>query len=245
MAGPTLRIEAPTRTPRAGGLSKVAEFRANEEIGNAEGLVYISDGCVFPRTEESRCFAAATVADKTFDGIETIDGIATPFTIYAGVGCSINPDPDFFERARLQFNEGRDRVLEEILGVWADGGTALDAGESVAWSIAIVEQELDKSYLGRGVIIMSRLDAVLADAAGALKAGPDGFPVTVNGTPVLASGVIEPGTVYGTGAIAVEHTQTLEREAVDWETNNHYALAEAMFAFAVDCDFRVKSAITA
>lgn len=242
MAGPNLRIEAPARKERAGGISKVAEFRENGRVGNAETVVYQSDGCTFPYTEEVRCFAAATVPDKTYTGITVEDAIGAPFTLVAGVACFINPDPDETARALAIFEAGQDRALEEILGVWADGGTALAAGATVGGAVALVDQELDDKYIGQGVILMSRADAVLADAAGiiSVKDG-DAYPTTINGTPVLASGRIEPGTVYGTGAILVEHTATNQYDTHDLESNMHYALAEAIFVLAVDCEFRVKS----
>lgn len=241
MAGPTLRIEAPTRAARAGGITTIAEFRTDNEIANAEGVVYQSAGCTFPYTEEVRCFAADPVPDKTYDGIEVEDAIGAPFTIVAGVACFAGPDPDERERARRILDDGQGRVLEEILGVWGDGGTALAAGGSQAGAIALVDQELDDKYVGQGVILMSRADAVLADTAGALELGDDGIPRTVNGTPVLASGRIAPGTIYGLGAILVVQTTANDYEALDPEKNMHYALAEAVYVLAVDCEFRVKS----
>lgn len=242
MAGPTLRIEAPARKERAGGITQVAEFVQNDRIGNAEAVVYQSDNCTFPYTEEVRCFAAAAVPDKTYAGIEIEDAIGAPFTLVAGVSCFINPDPDEEARARAIFDAGKDRALEEIVGVWADGGVALAAGTSVEGAIALVDQELDDKYIGQGVILMSRADAVLADAAGAISVEDgDAYPTTVNGTPILASGRIASGTVYGVGAIKVEHTGTQNYNTHDLESNLHYALAEAIFVLAVDCEFRIKS----
>lgn len=239
MAGPTLRIEAPARKERAGGIDKIAEFRQNDRVGNAEAVVYQSDGCTFPYTEEVRCFAAAAVPDKTYVGIEVEDAIGAPFTLVAGVSCFINPDPDEEARAAAIFEAGRGRALEEILGVWADGGTALAAGGTVAGAIGRVDQELDDKYIGQGVILMSRADVVAAESV--LTLGADGIPYTTNGTPVLASGRIEPGTVYGVGAILVEHSATQNYNTHDLESNLHFALAEAIFVLAVDCEFRVKS----
>ena len=239
MAGPTLRIEAPARAARKGGITKVAEVRENGAIGNAEAVVYQSDGCTFPYTEEVRCYAASTPPDKTYAGIEVEDAIGAPFTIVAGVACFINPDPDEKERARRLHDEGRDRVLEEVAEAWASAGTALAAGGSVDGAIAIIDQELDDKYVGQGVILMSRGDAVRAEFA--LTLGADSIPYTINGTPVIASGRVAPGTVYGLGAIVIEHTPILEVDGYDFEKNKHHALAEAIYVLAVDCEFRVKS----
>lgn len=241
MAGPAIEIEPPVRADRAGGLGKVATFRQNDRIGLAEGVVFQSDGCTFPQTEESRCYALTPVPDKTYDGIEIDDAIGAPVTLYAGVACHIAPDADELERAERALVAGRDRVLEEILGTWAAGGTALTAGGSVAGAIATVEQDIDDNYIGQGVILMSRADAVRADAEGAIHSDPSGVPVTVNGTPVIASGRIASGTVFGTGAIVAEHTGTVSRETYDLTKNKHYALAEAVYVLAVDCEYRAKS----
>ena len=239
MAGPTLRIEAPNRTARAGGISKVATVRQNDLIGAAEGVVFQSDGCTFPFTEEVRCFATAPVPNKTYAGIEIEGAIGAPFTLVAGVACFINPDQDEAERAAAAFEAGKDRALEGALATWAALGTALPAGGSVIGAIATVDQELDDNYIAQGVILMSRADVVRAETA--LMMGSDGIPHTTNGTPVLASGRVTPGTVYGLGSISIDHTATQNYESYDLEGNMHYALAEAIFVLAVDCEFRVMS----
>ncbi|QUE25322.1 hypothetical protein SEA_FIZZLES_26 [Microbacterium phage Fizzles] len=245
MAGAVLPIDAPTRAPRLGGIESVAEFRSNSRVGIGTEVTYQAEGCEFPQTEVLRCFTDATVPDKTFSGIGIEDAISEPFTIFAGVQCFVNSDQaDFARRAREQLAAGRGRVLEEVLGAWGDGGTALDAGGSVVNAIALVDQELDDKYIGRGVIMMSRFDAVLADAGGALSS-EDGVLQTINGTPVFASGRITPGTVYGFGSIVVEHSPTSEYQATQHETNKHFALAEEQVVLAVDCEFRVHSATTA
>lgn len=246
MAGPKIDIAPPPRTPRVGGLSKVATFRPNDRLGAAGSVVFQSDGCEFPDTEASRCIATAPVPDKTFDGIVIEDAIGAPFTIYAAVACFAGPEPDELERAERTLREGEDRTLEGVLGTWADGGTALAVGSNIPEAIAIVEQELDSKYLGQGVILMSRHDAIFANANGDILDGDvrnDGIPVTVNGTPVLASGRIEPGTVYGLGSIVVEKSETVTRDVVNPTQNKIYALAEASYVLAVDCEFRVKSSV--
>lgn len=244
MAGPTIEIDPPVRSPRVGGLSKVATFRTNDRLGVAESVVFQSDGCEFPSTEQSRCIATAPVPDKTFAGIVIQDAIGAPFTIYAGVACSAGPEPDELQRAERTLQEGEDRTLEEVLGAWAAGGTTLPVGSNVPEAIAVVEQELDSKYIGQGIILMSRHDVIFANANGDILDGDvrgDGIPVTLNGTPVLASGKIEPGTVYGLGAITVEKSTAFSHEHIDPTHNKIYALAEANYVLAVDCEFRVKS----
>lgn len=239
MAGPTLRIEAPTRAPRVGGLSDVAEFIQDNEIGNAENVVFVSEGCAFPQLEAHRCFND-DVPDKQSDGIYINNAITDVFTIYAGVRCFAGPNPDYTERAERALAEGRDHVLEDQLALWAAGAQVLAAGGSQIGAFAVVEQELDKRYVGRGVILASRADTLLAAGAGALEV-KDGGLVTKLGTPVLATASVTPGQVHGLGAIAVRHTSVTTTDLITPRKNQHEALAEAQFVLAVDCEFRVKS----
>lgn len=240
MAGPTLQVDAPTRAPREGGISTVAEFRVNERIANAEDVVFQSDGCDFPNTEENRCYAAEVPDAKTAAGVDIVDAIEAPFTLYAASQCFAGPQADYAERARRALDEGRDQEVEERLGAWAAGGTALTAGTNAREALARVDQAIDAGYRGRGVILMSRYDADLAGVE--YKAGE--ALSTKTGTPIVASGRVAPGTVYGLGAVAVDHTSILERDVVKPDTNTHWALAEQALAIVVDCAFRVKSAIT-
>lgn len=244
MAGPTLRIEAPTRAAREGGLSDVAEFVSNEEIGNAENTVFVSDGCAFPQLEAHRCFSEEAVPDKQVEGIFVNNAITETFTIYAGVRCWAGPDNDFLERANRALDAGRDRVLEQQYALWAAGATALQAGANVISAIAKVEQDLDERYVGRGIILMSREDALVAAAGGAIEK-IDGILKTKLGTPVLATSAVDPGFVHGTGAVLVHHTATVTTELVTPVRNHQEALAEAQFILAVDCEFRTKSSTAA
>lgn len=242
MAGPTIEIDAPTRKPRAGGIKAVAEFRSNDRLGAAEDVTFQSPGCAFPAVDEHHCYTGEdTPDDKTFGGIDLVDAAVAPFPLYAGVSCYLRMQPDDAARAEAALLAGEDRGLEEALHTWAGGGTALTGGGSITGAVALVEQSLDAGYPGQGVIMMSRSDAVRADAAGVIK-NEGGVLMTANGTPVLASGKVTQGTVFGLGAITVERSSTVVSETEDLAHNKHYALAEAVYAIAVDCAFRVKSA---
>lgn len=240
MAGPTLLVDPPIREDRIGGLSSVVPFRKNDRLAHAEKVTFQSDGCEFPETEESRCLATAPVADKEFAGTATADGIAAPITLYAGVKCFAAPDADEVERARQALEDGRDQKLEELLADWADGGAAVAAGSTPKNAIGRIEQALDKGYRKRGLILMSRFDALEAG----LEYTEGEYLRTKAGTPVVASGWVEPGTVYGLGAVTVEHTDVVERDVIEPQKNTHWALAEQVYELLVDCEFRIKSAIT-
>lgn len=240
-SGPTIIVDPPKRAPREGGILAVSERRSNDRLAHAEAVIFQAEGNTFPHTEESRCYAVTPVPDKTFDGTENIEGLGTPFTIYAGVMCHAAPNPDELERARAVLDAGWQRVIEGRLAEWAAGGTALPAGATARAAVGRVDQALDDGYVARGIILMSRFDAV--DAGLEVE---EGRPLrTKNGTPVVASGAVEPGTVYGLGAVAIEHGEILERDVIEARANRHWALAEQVHALIVDAEFRVHSTITA
>lgn len=240
MAGPTIVVEAPTRVARTGGISLAADFRENDRIANADGVVFQSDGCDFPETEELRCYAAEAPDDKTASGVNTLGAIGDVFTLFAATQCFIGPDDDFEERSRNTLEGGRDREIEAQLAAWAGGGTALAAGTTAKIAVSRVDQALDAGYLGQGIILMSRFD--VADAG--LEYSEGELLRTKNGTPVVASGRIAPGVVYGIGSVSVEHSELVEKRAQKLDTNTTWALAEQAIAILVDCAFRVRSAIT-
>lgn len=239
-SGPTLEVQAPTRAPREGGLFAAVEVRPNDRLAHIEAVVFQGDPNVLPSAEESRCLATAPVANKTFGGVSTDQGIGAPFTLYAGVVCFAAPESDEVEKARAVLEAGRERVLEQRLATWAAGGTGLAAGANARAAVGRVEQAIDAGYVGRGVILMSRFDAVSAG----LEYVEGELPRTVNGTPVVASGVIAEGTVYGVGAVVVEHGDIVERDVLAHLQNRHYALAEQVHALLVDAEFRVRASIT-
>lgn len=249
MAGPRLPVEPPVRAEREAGIEKVATFRPEERLGAVESVVFQSPGCDFPQISEHLCYSGVlSPDDKTFGGVDTLEAIGPAFPIYGSSKCYMGPDPDFTERAKAQLTEGRGRILENELETWAAGATAVatPAGAGVQAAIARVEQELDQKYRGRGVILMSRYDASMGGAANSIQPGEDQILVTKLGTPIIASGTVTPGTVYGLGAVTVLHDREVrEYDVLDPEYNQHYALVEQVYEILVDCNFRTKSAITA
>jgi hypothetical protein len=101
---------------------------------------------------------------------------------------------------------------------------------------------MDDKYLGRGFLLMSRSDAVKARSQQAIiDPGLDGIPTTINGTPVVASGRVATGTVYGLGATTVLRSPVSTVEVIDSRSNDEWQIAEAVYAIVVDCAYRVKS----
>lgn len=235
-------VAAPVRQARLGGIRTVATWVDEARIGAAESVVYMSDGCTFPQPAIGLCYGEEVLTEKTGVGITNQVGIGEPFALYGGVECFLGPDSDLAERARRIVIEGEDRAIEDRLEAWATGGTALAAGTTLIGAIANVEQDMDANYIGRGYLLMSRADAVRAYAAGALEeAGMNPYPTTVNGTPVVASGRVASGTVYGLGATTVLRSPLMDIESIDHRFNTEWQVAEAVYALIVDCNYRVKS----
>lgn len=237
-------VAAPARQARLGGIRQAATWVTNARIGAAESTVYVSDGCTFPELAIGLCYQAdPPTEEKTGVGLDQFTGVSGPFALYGGVDCFIGPDGDFDERARNILIQGEDRAIEQAVYLWANDVVDVPADDIVD-AIAIMEQALDQDYLGRGILFMSRADAVRASAAMAIEYGIDGLPYTVNGTPVVASGWIPPGTVYATGAVTVLRSEVTEIRTIDHTTNHEWAVAEAVYAVLVDCDFRASSTWT-
>lgn len=238
-------VLAPARQPRLGGLRAAATWITNARVGAAESVVYVSDGCSFPQPAIGLCYGEEVVDEKVGQGIDWYEGIGEPFALYGGVECFLGPDNDFPERARTILIQGEDREIENRLATWAAGGSDLSASADIVEAIAAVEQHADSTYLGRPIILMSRADAIRAASNYVISYGLDGLPYTANGTPVVASGNIDQGVVYGLGAVTVLRSEIANIDAIDYRFNKDFAVAEAVYVLIVDCDYRSFSEIEA
>lgn len=237
-----LQVDAPVRPQRLGGIRAVANFVENARIGAAETVTFMSEGCTFPVGAPGLCYGEVVAPDKSSVGISNLSGIGAPFAMYGGVKCFLGPDSDLEARATAVLLDGEDRMIEDRLEAYATGGTALAAGTTLVGAIANIEQNMDDTYVGRGYILMARSDAVRARAQMAIiDPGLGNVPTTVNGTPVVASGRVAAGTVYGLGATTVLRSAVAQIESIDYRSNDEWQIAEAVYAILVDCNYRVKS----
>jgi hypothetical protein len=236
-------VAAPARSPRLGGIRAAASWVTNARIGAAEGLVYLSNGCTFPQPAIGLCYGESVEDEKEGVGIDQFDGIGEPFALYGGVDCFIGPgnETDFPTRARQILSDGEDRAVEDRLSTWAAAGHDVGDSADVVEAIAALEQYADANYLGRPILLLSRGDAVRASAKYAIVYSLDGLPYTVNGTPVVASGMIDDGTYSIVGATTVVRTEVFDINTINWKTNHDFAVAEATYTILVDCDFRATS----
>lgn len=235
--------EAPTRPARLGGIKRVAEIRTADRIGASEQITYISQGCTLPQPAIGLCYGTPVVTPKTSVGLANINAAIPAFVQYGGVQCFISPDSDFPARARRILEDGEDRGIESRIATWANTNGFALAGGTIAVAIGQVEQDMDAKYMGQGYILMSRADAVKAAASSALEPGLDG-PYTINGTPIVASGAVTSGTIYGIGATTILKSSVVDIDTVNVTTNKNWAVAEAVYAVLIDCNYASKAAAT-
>jgi len=248
MAGPNVFVSPPQRQPRKGGIkSVIGEFTTTERLGAGAGIEWISQGCDLPKAAPGLCFVPNPVTgDKEFDGIDR--GAGPIFGLYAGIECFLGPNSDYDQRARDLLSEGEGRGVEEVLWEWAaaTGGAALPA-TSLVDAIAQAEESADSYYVGGPVMIMSRRVAVWARSVGALFGGTawDGDLWTANGTPVIATAAASDSQLSIMGWPTVYTSDMTVINAVDQTHNKEMAIAERIYAIAVDCAFIFTYAVTA
>lgn len=172
-----------------------------------------------------------------------------PFALYAGVTCWLGGDQDgsYESQAVAKLDLLEERGIEAKLFDWAatQAGSPASSG-SLIEAIAQVENAADKEYAGQPLIIMSRYAAQMAFQEGALDR-ENGQLVTGNGNPVLAvhqEDADENVAVYAVGWPRVFASPVRAHRAPDLRANRDLAIAERVYAIAVDCDFAVTSEIT-
>lgn len=237
MADHVIPIEAPARTPRLGGIRTVVpEFQAASRLGLGGELEFVSYGCGFPVDDIVLCYPSGTQDEKTRTGVDTLNGIVSPFGLYAGVECYLE-GLDYLELAREHLELGEDRGVEKRINDYFVSLTGV-AATSFIDAVAKAEQKADDEYLGRPVLWMNRGDAVRARAVKAIESDKGtGNLYSANGTPIVASAKITANSVAVTGAVSV-HATTIEVNQSPMVTvNRQLAIAERIYAVALDCEF--------
>ena len=148
------------------------------------------------------------------------------------------PDADFDRRARKLLDEGEARGVEEVLWEWANttAGAPI-AATSIVNAVGQADEFADSYYVGEPVLMMSRLNAVRARAEGALFGGNawDGTLWTANGTPAIASAAASDASIFVMGWPTVYRSDETVTRVVDPRQNLDMAIAERVYAIAVDC----------
>jgi len=243
MADATHFVQAPTRTPRLGGIRSVAEFRSADRLGMGGVLEYISSGCSIAVGSLELCYPspADPQAEKTREGVSTLTG-GTVFGLYFGVECWLAGE-DYPTEARAGLERSEDRGIETALAAWIAGAAGQGVGDTIVDLIAKADDFADGFYAARPIIVMNRGDAVRAYADGAIDADKDGNLWTPNGSPVLAGAAFPVGEVDAIGAITVHHGDVVVNSTTDHIYNKEYAIAENVYGLVVDCNFRARFTI--
>jgi hypothetical protein len=248
MAGPNVFVSPPRREPRKGGIkSVIGEFVTTERLGAGAGIEWISEGCDLPKAAPGLCFVPNPITDdKEYGGIDR--GAGPIFGLYAGVQCFLGPNSDYDERARRLLELGEGRGVEEVLWEWAatTGGAPLPAA-SLVDAVAQADEAADSYYVGGPVMIMSRRVAAWARSVGAIFGGTawDGDLWTAHGTPVIATAAASDAqlSIMGWPTVYASGVETIN--ANNLALNQQMAIAERIYAIAVDCAFIFTYAVTA
>ncbi len=246
MAEHFIPIDAPARSPRLGGIRTVAEFETQSRLGVGGKLEFISPGCTFPVDDIVLCYPLPrpTQTGKTDVGIDTLNGVVDPFGLYVGVECWLGNGDDYEARAKDLLAQGEDRGIEKRMDTYF-GTLSSNSGATFLDAIALAEDHADDNYLGRPIIWMNRGDAVLARSAKALESEKGtGNLFTANGTPVIASGQITVKRLAVTGSVKVAHSDVITSRAPMVTVNRDLALAERIYAVALDCAYARRYTIT-
>jgi len=243
------KVQAPARQPRAGGIRSVVpdfipEARLTIAQGAQGGIAYEDATCAKPSRTRAGCFDEtdndALDDDKESTGVGQYTSILeAPFALYKGVECFIGGDDEdqtFEEAARRGLEGWEDREVEAELWAWALGASTSGTAANISLAIGAAEKYADANYIGRPVLIMSRGLAAKADLS--LK---DGTLWTINGNPVISTGVVDDAddtTVVAIGMPAVYAGEARAYPTMERSKNIARAIAERVYDIAVDCDFR-------
>lgn len=245
---PNIFVEPPRRNPRKGGIkSVIGEFVSMDRLPIGAEIEWISEGCDLPKAAPGLCYVTnPVIGAKEFAGVS--QGSGPIFGLYTGVECYLGPDSDYAERARKALDEGEGRGVEEVLWEWAatTGGAPL-AATTLVDAIAQAEESADSYYIGAPVMMMSRRVAVWARSVGALFGGTawDGDLWTANGTPVIASAAASDAQLSIFGWPTVYGGEVTTTRVINHTVNRDMAIAERVYAIAVDCAFIFNYAVTA
>lgn len=244
---PNLTVQKPDRRTRVGGIKSVLTVVDEPRLAiTGDEVVWDGPDCAFPLSEtRAGCFdVTVAAADKEADGYTILEG-SIPFARYVGFECTPGPGTEFLADARAHLEAGEDRAIEAQIALWvAANDGAPGSAASVAAAIGAVEDTADSAYIGAPLVLVARADVPAAIEGGALRWDGDVL-VTSNGNAAIASGEFPIGTVSAIGWPAVYGSATVAHEALDHTTNRQKAIAERVYAFAIDCTYATSVTVTA
>jgi len=250
-AYPVQTVTSPARVPAPYGLFSVLAFR---EPFNAHwqggGIKWLSiDGSiplgVIGPVQEDR--ETTTGMPKQFALGELVDN-AGIFTVYGQQKITpiASTQAISTERARLLLTALEERTIETVLsgavaGLTPDFTTSPDTvtpGTDIIENLGALENYLATNYGSRGVIHMSRDQAVAGVAAGAMVTKGNGL-FTALGTPVVAGSGYTKTKMFATSALVAYRSDIFDNvgqpyDLLDKETNDLYAIAERTYSIGFE-----------
>lgn len=236
--GPTLTVQAPTRSPLYGGLLAVANVLDTGDVHAGNGVSYIANQSGCPQLAPGLCWPLADgVAPKTYDGIDSVE--TDPFALYYGVKCGLMFSDDYSERAatQLAFTEsyGVEQVFEDVLLAGARATAA--SARSALLALALLETT---SCIGQLTIHMNRAVATLLIAQNVLVADSQFRLMTLQGSLVANGSGYDnsPGAnqsyMYATGQVNIWRSPIVTSMAQNPAYNNAMAIAERIYSITFD-----------
>lgn len=250
-AFPTQLVASPARVPAQYGLFSVLSFREPadrhweaggvqwESLNGSTALGVV--GAI--QATRSETFGLP----KEFSTDDDVDAAAV-FTVYGQQKITpiAWPQDRASERARARLTALEERQVERVLAgvdvgaaspVFADAApftAAADADQA----IALLEDFLADNYGSRGVIHLSRYQAILALKGDVLETRNNGL-FTVLGTPVVAGQGYANGVAYCTSALVGYRSDVFDNigqsyDLLDKDTNDLYAIAERTYCIGFE-----------
>ena len=245
MAGiaPVTEVAGPSFTPLPFGLFSVLTFRDGAPERWFNGVSWKGDECgTTLNSIRLDCDSSATTGlPKVLDVIETENGLALPFTVYAHYRCSPIGNTLAYaqqqaEKRLLRHEEAA--VTAAVLAFIADNAESQGAG--VTWGDALgkLEQHLATEYGGLGVLYANRL--TVARAEGKLRLNKQGSTlVTETGTPVVVHSGGNPEQLLISAPLFGYRSEIFvpsgrEGDLLDRQNNDLYAVAERTYVVGID-----------
>ena len=240
--GPTLTVQAPTRSPMLGGLLAVANVIDGGDVHAGNGVNSITNQGGLPQLAPGLCWPlvqpAVPTNPKTFDG--GIDSLETdPFALYFGVKCGLLFSDDYSERAssQLAFNEsyGVEQVFEETFLAAARAAAA--SVRSAVRALALLE---GTAGIGQLTIHMNRAVATLLISRNLLTSDSEHRLMTLQGS-LVANGsgydnspAANQSYMYATGQVNIWRSPIITTMAQNPAYNTAMAIAERIYSITID-----------
>jgi len=250
-AFPTPVVASPARTPAPYGLFSVLDFREPlDRYWEGGGVTWLSfDGAtqlgIVGRVQEP--YEETSGLPKTFTPSTETDA-AGVFTVYGTQKVTPGEGWDQAkaqERANTILTTLEERTVEAVLSGAVPGltpnfssATTVNSTSSFVDAVAYLENWLANQYGSRGVLHLSRGNAIRAIAAKALETRGGGL-FTRLGTPVVAGSGYDDDSVWATSSLVAYRSEVFPRggipyDLLDKNTNDLYAIAERTYSIGFE-----------